>query len=292
MKISTATNFIGRGDDLEAIRLVAEAGFDCLDLSLFELDKGQHYLLGDNWKGRVQKIKETADKYGISFNQSHAPFTMNMNAYLAGGEGEKDVIFRISRAIEVAAAVGAKIVVVHPVQCMDYTNYDHREILEINKQFYSKLAPVAKKHNVKIAIENMWRNNIFNNNIIRSVCSDAYELAAYVDACNEIEDCFVACLDLGHCTLTGVDPAKAIRVLGSRLGCLHVHDNDFVKDTHSLPLLYNINYAPIMEALKEINYKGEFTLEADSYFRKMPDELLPDALKFAAKVCRYLTKDM
>ena len=117
-------------------------------------------------------------------------------------------------------------------------------------------------------------------------------MALYVDECNKIENCFVACLDIGHCTLTGVDPAKAIHVLGDRLQALHVHDNDFRHDTHSLPFLYNIDFEPIMKALKDIEYSGDFTLETDRYFRDVPLELMPDALTFAAKVCRYLTKNM
>ena len=292
MKISTAINNILNDDPFSAIALIAKGGFDCLDLSLFSLAQGEHLYLGDDWELYAKKLKEEAEKNNVYFNQAHAPFTMNMKNYLSGGEEADDILFRITRSIEFAAAVGAKIIVVHPVQCMDYNNFNRDEILEINKVFYGKLAPTALKCGIKIAIENMWRNNIFNGNIICSVCSDANELAKYVDECNKQHNCFGACLDIGHCTLTGVDPIYAINVLGDRLIALHVHDNDFVNDTHSLPLLYKINFAPIMAALKHIGYSGEFTLETDSYFAKMPPELLPDAITFAAKVCRYLTKDM
>lgn len=294
MYLSTGSKYILHGrSEKDIIAEVAAAGFDCLDLTLCDMARNdEHVFFKENWSETAMELKSEAEKNGIFYNQAHAPFHMNMNNYLAGGDGEKDVLFRITRSIEVASLVGAKIIIVHPVQCMDYSNYDHKEILEINKQFYGKLAPIAKECGIKIAIENMWRKNIFNNNIITSVCSDPYELALYVDECNKIEDCFVACLDIGHCTLTGVDPAKAIHVLGDRLKALHVHDNDFRHDTHSLPLLYDINFEPIMQALKDINYKGEFTLECDRYFGDIPKELMPDALQFAAKVCRYLIKSV
>lgn len=294
MNISTGSKFILHGRrEKDTVAEIAAAGFDCIDLTLVDMaNADDHIFFKDDWRETALDLKKEAERHGVFFNQAHAPFQMDMNKYLAGGDGEKDVLFRITRSIEVAATVGAKIIIVHPVQCMDYNNYDHKEILEINKQFYAKLAPTAKKHGIKIAIENMWRNNIFNNNIITSVCSDPYELALYVDECNKTENCFVACLDIGHCTLTGVDPAKAIHVLGDRLQALHVHDNDFRHDTHSLPFLYNIDFEPIMQALKDIEYSGDFTLETDRYFRDVPLELMPDALTFAAKVCRYLTKNM
>ena len=294
MYISTASKFILHGRcDKDIIPEIAAAGFDCIDLTLCDMaNDDDHIFFKENWRETAIELKEEAKKYGVFYNQAHAPFRMDMNKYLSGGDGEKNVLFRLIRSIEVAALVGAKIIIIHPVQCMDYNNYDHKEILEINKQFYRKLAPTAKKCGIKIAIENMWNRNIFNNNIISSVCSDPYEFAIYVDECNKTHDCFVACLDIGHCTLTGVDPAKAIHVLGDRLQALHVHDNDFSGDTHSLPFLYKMDFEPIMKALKDINYNGEFTLECDRYFGNIPTALLPDALTFAAKVCRYLVNSV
>ena len=293
MKISTATRNISSSENLsDAIKLISEAGFDCLDISLFDLTESNNIFLQNNFKTYAEKLRKCADDNGVFFNQAHAPYSMDMRKYLAGGQLAENIVFLISRSIEVAAAVGAEKIVVHPIQCMDYRNANHREILEVNKEYYGRFAKIAIKNNIKIAIENMWRKNMYNGQIGQSVCSNPHELALYVDELNGLYGCFGACLDLGHCTLTGVDPANAITVLDKRLIALHVHDNDFVSDMHCLPLSQKIDYAPIMDALKKINYQGEFTLEANSFFGNVPTTLLPDALTFAAKVSRDLTKDI
>ena len=101
---------------------------------------------------------------------------------------------------------------------------------------------------------------------------------------------FTACLDIGHCLLTGHDPVNSIRVLGDRLGCLHVHDVDGVNDNHSCPMTLSVNFPAMMEALWEVGYKGEFTLEADFYYNKFPVEQYPFAAKQLASVSNLLAK--
>ena len=59
-----------------------------------------------------------------------------------------------------------------------------------------------------------------------------------------------------------------IRALGHRLQALHIHDNDRWHDSHQIPFSMSIDFAPIAAALKEIGYKGWFTLEADYYLKE------------------------
>ena len=49
-----------------------------------------------------------------------------------------------------------------------------------------------------------------------------------------------------------------------------------------------MDFDAITKALAEVNYKGEFTYEAGRFYRNMPDELIPSALKFMVEVGRYL----
>ena len=56
-----------------------------------------------------------------------------------------------------------------------------------------------------------------------------------------------------------------IRAIGERLGALHIHDNDRWKDLHQIPFAGSIDWNEVVKALKDIDYKGEFTLEADSF---------------------------
>ena len=91
-----------------------------------------------------------------------------------------------------------------------------------------------------------------------------------------------------------------VYILGDRLATLHVHDNDAKDDTHDLMFNANginmmfhdnenkIDWDKFMIALKDIGYKGTFSLEADNFIKKFPEELSFDACCFMAKVARHL----
>ena len=290
MRISTQTELLMRKFDLEtAVKMIAEAGFDHIDVSMFDMALGEESpFLQDGYKDYACKIRALAEKLGVSFNQAHAPFRMDMNAYLEDPTAREAVLYRLERAIEVAGLLGVSNIVVHPVHCISYPNNDPDALLEINRDYYAALIPAAQKAGVKIAIENMWQRNHFNSHIISDTCSSPYELARYVDVCNEMADCFVACLDIGHCALTGHDPVNCIHVLGHRLAALHVHDNDTRNDSHNCPQTMSIDCYPIMEALKQIGYQGELTLEADYFLDRYRADFYPTALKFMEQTARHL----
>ena len=87
---------------------------------------------------------------------------------------------------------------------------------------------------------------------------------------------FVACLDIGHAEMRGsqTNAVEMIKALGTRLQALHIHDNDQWKDSHQLPFTMNIDFDAVVKALKEIEYPGYFTLEADCYLKgRTPDNI-------------------
>lgn len=87
--------------------------------------------------------------------------------------------------------------------------------------------------------------------------------------------------------------AYMIRQLGhNRVGSLHIHDNDLYNDLHTLPFLGKIDWKEVMRALKEIDYKGNFTYENTSFFKCFPDEFLMDCLVLSEKVGGYLMRLM
>ena len=82
-----------------------------------------------------------------------------------------------------------------------------------------------------------------------------------------------------------------IHMLGrDRLRSLHVHDNDFNGDQHTLPFTRNMNFELIPAALHDIGYEGDFTFEADNFLKVLPPELMMDASIYMCKVGRYLMK--
>lgn len=70
--------------------------------------------------------------------------------------------------------------------------------------------------------------------------------------------------DLGHTLISKEDPAETIRAAGSRLGYIHLDDNDGVGDLH-WSLLEGVLTEEILgqtfEALTAVNYEGAVSLE-------------------------------
>ena len=263
----------------KGIDIIADAGFPAIDFSMFrDLD----FAFCENWKENAKKYKEIADRRGVIFNQAHAPFGGGFDVYT------KQTLPKMPRVFEFAAMLGVKQIIVHPAQKIPYLGHEE-EMFEINMELYSSLAPYAKNCGIKIAIENMWQNRPVTGYICDDVCADPRELNRYYDALNDPE-AFTVCLDLGHVALCGREPQDAIRTIGhDRLGALHVHDVDYVRDLHTLPGSAKINWDAVCHALADIDYKGDFTLEADKFLENYDVAFRPTASKFMAEVCKHLT---
>ena len=91
--------------------------------------------------------------------------------------------------------------------------------------------------------------------------------------------------------MKGLDTSvpQMVKTLGSHLQALHIHDNNKLNDNHWLPYEMNIDFSQMVRALKEINYKGEFTMEADGYVSKQPD--INVALKTLAQTARKIADE-
>lgn len=280
MKISTQTANLAKSFGHEkAVRIICEAGFDCIDFSFFQKEDGIYDLEKDDFIEKLPKIKKIADSYNVGFNQTHAPFP----SYIEGDdEYNKRMYPLIVKSIEASGILGAKYIIVHPTVFSENQK-------QKNMDFYNSLIPYAKKANVKIAVENMFGWSEELQKLVKNVCSDAEEMCDYLDSLDSRH--FVACLDIGHCGIIGENAPDMIRALGhDRLKSLHVHDNDNISDLHNLPFTREIDFAEVVKALKEIDYDGEMTLEADYFLKGFPDGLKVEAAKFMGSVARFLAE--
>ena len=257
MKISTEIDSIAKlvGEE-KAIELVAKAGFDAFDFSMFSMVQSNyatrtvspttHPLSSTEYASYVKKLKQIGLDNGIVCNQSHAPFP----SYCEG------MIDYLKRAIECTAIAGGEICIIHP---------DNYKSAEQNAEMYFELLPLAKEYNVKIATENMWNWDREAGQALPAACSHHDDFAAHIKAVND--PYFVACLDIGHAEMKGLDTdsESMIHALGDSLQALHIHDNDMWHDSHQIPFSMQIDFEKMVKALKDIGYKGYFTLEAVSY---------------------------
>ena len=260
-----------------AVEIIMDAGFPAVDLTMHSPCT---YFMDDDYKQTATELRAMADERGVVFNQAHAPFGGGYDKYTT------QLVPTFPKAFEFASICGVRNIIVHPLQKGRY--YGNAEALfEMNMEFYTKLAPLARDFGLKIAIENMWQRNPVSQHICDDVCADPVELARYYDTLNDPE-VFTVCLDVGHVALCGREPEDAIRALGSRIGALHVHDVDYVSDLHTMPGLGNINWDNVCHALADVGYGGDLTLEADYFMKRMDDEMIPDAERLLCVAARNL----
>lgn len=261
-----------------AVDMIIEAGFPAIDISI-DLE-GEAILDGD-YVSLAKELRRRADDAGVRFIQAHAPFGGGYEYYLGR------LVPKFPHAFELCSILGVENIVVHPLQQGRYYGNEER-LFEMNMKFYSALAPLAKNSGVRIAIENMWQHHPVTHAICDDVCAPPEELCRYYDTLAD-PSTFTVCLDIGHVALCGREPDVAIRTIGrERLGCLHVHDNDYIADQHTLMYCGRINWDNVAHALGEIDYKGSLNLEADQFFAPFPTELLPDAMSFMHRVAKNL----
>lgn len=283
MRLVTQTETLARNySDVETVEILAKAGFEAIDWSFFDMLNDDNIWNSDGWKEHALELKAAAEACGIGFSQAHAPFSTTF-----GDDYENSTLWpRIIRSMEIAALLGVKNIIVHPIHHIPYKK--NREFLFAeNVAMYKKLVPYCEKFGIRVCSENMWHYDPNRAIPIDSICSQPEEFCALLDAIDS--EWIVGCLDIGHSAIVGVDPAEFIRALGpKRLQCLHVHDVDYKHDCHNMPYMEKLDWESIAAALAEIGYTGDFTLEADNYLKRFPKDVMPEASRLMAAVSRYI----
>lgn len=280
MKISTLIGDIAPviGEE-KAVEYVAKAGFDAWDFSMFAMCKydwetgslfeNNHPLTGNQYLAFARKLKKIGLDNGIVCNQSHAPFPSSC----------PEIRSYFKRAIECTAEAGGGLCVIHP---------DNNKSAQENAEIFLELLPFAKEQKVKIATENMWNWNKEKDESSFAACATSESFVEHIDTVKD--DYLVACLDIGHAEMrgSGSGAVPMIHALGNRLQALHIHDNDRWHDSHQIPFSMSIDFAPIVKALKDIDYKGWFTLEADRYLKDFNADNIFDGILDLQRAARKL----
>lgn len=162
----------------------------------------------------------------------HAPF-YDLNI------GSRDRSIRIASlerlfwALETAAILGSKIVVVHPGYSVAPGDTDIDSWLKRAELFLNKLIEHAASLKIKIAFENIYDNKP------DYLC----KLLQNTDASNT-----GICFDVGHYNIFSQIPMNEwFARFGSRIYECHLHDNDKSTDQHKAMGDGNIDYRPLIE---------------------------------------------
>ncbi len=256
----------------EGLRLIAEAGFDGVDLNL------NHFLPADQIRRfecrgffdqtdeeilrALRPVKEAARARGLRILQAHAPFPTCVN----DTKMNEYVLAACIKCIMMCDDLDCRNLVVHPGFLPTDEQMTPQQEWDFNMRLFGALIPHLKRHRVVCCLENMF--SAHRGKITEAICADAGEAARYIDALNEMagERCFAFCLDTGHAMVLGKDLYSMVHQLGDRLQVLHVHDNHGIVDDHQFPYMGIIDWDKFCRALREVRYAGDLNFET---FRTM-----------------------
>ena len=193
------------------------------------------------------EVRRMADKYGVRLWSLHLPFTGADHLDISKDEMADETVAYHSELIKRASAVGIEKFIIHPSR-EPIAPEDRSHKMQTAKHSLSRLARVASESGAVIAVEDLPRTCLGN-------CSD--EILELISVDPSLRVCF----DTNH--LLFEDPAKFVRNVGDKIVTLHVSDYDFVDEKHWLPGEGDINWSEILQALRDVDYKGIWLYELE-----------------------------
>lgn len=232
----------------EAIQINSELGAECVeiiyDVPHFPPDYDQHKLPG---------IKELLESYELGISV-HASF-WDLNPASHHRELWELSLKQVERSIDACRLLGGEITVVHFGKC---PVPEALELLEGSKrryrEFIDQCLAYAQDRGVIVGFENAGGDP-------RSYPSGVEELKRLLLGLEGAKMTF----DIGHAHLaarrageraTGVVIAGQIKEMREHIVHVHIHDNRGKVDDHLPPGDGEINFEPIVDALKNIKYNG------------------------------------
>ena len=109
MLLSTQTDVTAsRYGQAEAVRMIAAAGFDAADISMFD-DPYNNWMYLDGFEEHVGEIKRAAKEAGIVLNQAHAPFPT-----MKDGDATFKILYRCYEKGLIVISLGANVLRIQP----------------------------------------------------------------------------------------------------------------------------------------------------------------------------------
>lgn len=292
MKLATSTNIVCDRPDgsvfplPKTLELASEAGFKRFDMNFWDWALPHSPFLTDGWEKWIYEVANSAAKLGVEFGQCHS-YTFNfLNPNLSEEEYNYHQMLT-KRSLECCSILGSKLCVTHPdtdFQAMDLVKSSKTK----NIEYFKGLLEYASSFNMSLALENMCDFSIAPK---RKYCATPEELVDFVDEFNDSR--IGICWDFEHADIMKQDQRKSLIYMGDRLKATHVSDTHSSTDTdlmHVMPLFGTVEWKEVMRTLREISYKGDFSFEAHNYANRLPDELLPAALRLSYEIGEYLMK--
>jgi sugar phosphate isomerase/epimerase len=251
--LSTASVFPDRVPD--AFEIAARLGYDGIEVMVS----------ADAVSQDVDVLKRLADYHGMPVLALHAPCLL-VTQRVWGREPWGKLV----RSKEVAEALGARVVVVHP---------PFRWQRDYAKNFTEGLARMGEESDVIFTVENMY-----------PLRAGGTEVAPYAPHWNPLQiDAPHVTLDLSHTAVSGSDAIAMAEQLGDRLAHVHMADGTgLALDEHLVPGRGTQPCGPLLHKLAAEGYSGTVVLEVNTRRAASRDERLADLAEALAFTRQHL----
>ena len=235
---------------------MAEHGFECLDFSRFVNTETDFFKLPESeFEKELVRYGNVLRANGLVANQAHSPWRHPAEDFTVEQRAERLEAFK--KSIRGCAYLGASDFVMHCIMPFGTNSGENPELMrDMNAEFMAALAEESKKYgNIRINIENLPFPTLPLNHpdqIVEHVKRMNREVSG---------DLFRVCIDTGHCNYCKYSAADSVRLVGSLLGTLHVHDNDSTRDAHATPGNGNIDWEDFSNALQEVGFDKVLSFE-------------------------------
>jgi sugar phosphate isomerase/epimerase len=211
---------------------------------------------------QTSAVRQLAEHHGVPISAVHAPcllFTQRVWGTEPWG--------KLERSAEMAHAVGAEVVVVHP---------PFRWQKEYARDFVNGIAALEVSTGIAFAVENMypWR------------ASSRRGMEMYLPGWDPSEEPYAnTTIDLSHAAIAQSDPVEMAERLGDRLRHVHLTDGSgSAKDEHLVPGRGEMGAASFLRHLATTGFDGEIVVEINTRKCGSRDEReddLRESLEFA-----------
>ncbi len=197
----------------------------------------------------VDVLDKLKRDYGLTYTL-HAPFC-GVNLASINPNIRKASVGEILNSIDYASTLGCKLVVVHPgiISYPRSLKKFERIARENERDSFLQICEKAEERKLLVCVENMPR--------LPPVFKDSWtgdEMIKIVDMC--ASPYVQIALDVGHCNTTDVPIPFIVTKFGKHVKHVHVHDNDGVRETHTIVGQGSINWHSVIDALRGIGYDG------------------------------------
>lgn len=208
------------------------------------------------------------NKYGVSFENLHAPFG-HINDIWHDGEPGEDMLKDLLACVDCCHRTAIPYMVVHLS-----SGNNAPPVTDIGRARFTQLVDYAIGKNVAIAFENQ-----------RKLANLAWAMETFQD-----EKLVGFCWDCGHegCFTPG---REYMPLFGNRLIGTHIHDNYGVynQDSHLVPFDGGLDFPRIARQIRESEFTGSLLLElipekTPAYMQMTPVEYLAHAAQAAKRL--------